>query len=105
MKWLDKKIEEVISVIIHSEDYQICLKLREKMEKNFELMQLIDTLKKRQREYVRQGSCSEEALEAILKELHEIPIYVLYMQHLEKVNQMISYVEEELNDYFYQLCN
>ena len=39
------------------------------------------------------------------KELNEIPLYVRYMEHLERVNQMINYVKDELNDYFYHVLN
>ena len=53
VKLLNKKLEEVITVIKDSKDYQECIKLKEKMKKNAELMQLIDTLKTLQKEYVK----------------------------------------------------
>lgn len=105
VKLLNKKLEEVITVIKESEDYQECIKLKEKMKKNAELMQLIDTLKILQKEYVKNGYQDKEKLEEVENKLYEIPIYVTYIVHLEKVNQMISYVEDDLNDYFYQLFN
>lgn len=105
VKLLNKKLEEVITVIQESEDYQECIKLKEKMKKNAELMQLIDTLKTLQKEYVKNGYQDKEKLEEVENKLYEIPIYVTYMERLEKVNQMISYVEDDLNDYFYQLFN
>ena len=105
VKLLNKKLEEVITVIKESEDYQECIKLKEKMKKNAELMQLVDTLKTLQKEYVKNGYQDKEKLEEVENKLYEIPIYVTYMENLEKVNQMISYVEDDLNDYFYQLFN
>lgn len=105
VKLLNKKLEEVITVIKDSKDYQECIKLKEKMKKNVELMQLIDTLKTLQKEYVKNGYQDKEKLEEVEHKLYEIPIYVTYIEHLEKVNQMISYVEDDLNDYFYQLFN
>lgn len=105
VKLLNKKLEEVITVIKDSEDYKECVKLKEKMKKNEELMQLIDTLKTLQKEYVKNGYQDKEKLEEVENKLYEIPIYAIYMEHLEKVNQMISYVEDDLNDYFYQLFN
>lgn len=105
VKLLNKKLEEVITVIKDSKDYQECIKLKEKMKKNVELMQLIDTLKTLQKEYVKNGYQDKEKLEEVENKLYEIPIYVTYMERLEKVNQMISYVEDDLNDYFYQLFN
>lgn len=105
VKLLNKKLEEVITVIKDSKDYQECIKLKEKMKKNVELMQLIDTLKTLQKEYVKNGYQDKEKLEEVENKLYEIPIYVTYIEYLEKVNQMISYVEDDLNDYFYQLFN
>lgn len=105
VKLLNKKLEEVITVIKDSKDYQECIKLKEKMKKNAELMQLIDTLKTLQKEYVKNGYQDREKLEEVENKLYEIPIYVTYIGHLKKVNQMISYVEDDLNDYFYQLFN
>ena len=105
VKLLNKKLEEVITVIKESKDYQECIKLKEKMKKNAELMQLVDTLKTLQKEYVKNGYQDKEKLEEVENKLYEIPIYVTYIEHLEKVNQMISYVEDDLNDYFYQLFN
>ena len=36
---------------------------------------------------------------------NSIPIYNVYMKKLNKVNEMIDYVQDELNDYFYKLFN
>jgi cell fate (sporulation/competence/biofilm development) regulator YmcA (YheA/YmcA/DUF963 family) len=101
---LNKAIDDVISVIVNSKDYQQCLQLKDKMKKNQELMKLIEDLKKTQKEYVKSG-IGKEKIDSLEEELYQFPIYVVYMEHLEKVNDMLSYVEEDLNDYFYQLMN
>ena len=44
VKQLNKAIDDVISVIVNSKDYQQCLQLKDKMKKNQELMKLIDIL-------------------------------------------------------------
>ena len=54
--------------------------------------------------YVKSG-IGKEKIDSLEEELYQFPIYVVYMEHLEKVNDMLSYVEEDLNDYFYQLMN
>lgn len=104
VKQLNKAIDDVISVIVNSKDYQQCLQLKDKMKKNQELMKLIEDLKKAQKEYVKSG-VGKEKLDSLEEELYQYPIYVVYMEHLGKVNDMLSYVEEDLNDYFYQLMN
>lgn len=104
VKQLNNAIDDVISVIVNSKDYQQCLQLKDKMKKNQELMKLIEDLKKAQKEYVKSG-IGKEKIDSLEEELYQFPIYVVYMEHLEKVNDMLSYVEEDLNDYFYQLMN
>ena len=39
------------------------------------------------------------------EELFNIPIYKIYLDNLEVVNQKIDYVKDSLNDYFYKLFN
>ena len=107
VKWLNRALDEVISVITSSRDYHICIELQEKMKKNQNLMNLIDELKDVQKKYVKSNYDKNIKMQMDLLEekLQQIPIYVSYMAHLEKVNDMLSYVEDDLNQYFYQLLN
>lgn len=103
---MNKELDEVINTIINSDDYKSCIQLKEKMSTNKEICELVEKIKILQKKYVRESD--EEVLEELklLEErLNEIPIYVIYMQHLEKVNEMINYVKDELNDYFYKVLN
>lgn len=73
---------------------------------NSSLMELINNIKKLQKKYV---ATNDEKVLSILNEniekLNTIPIYVVYMQYLEKVNEMINLVKDELNDYFVDILN
>lgn len=103
---LNKELEEVINTIINSDDYKSCIQLKEKMSTNKEICGLVDKIKVLQKKYVREnGEEVLEELKLLEERLNEIPIYVIYMQHLEKVNEMINYVKDELNDYFYKVLN
>ena len=103
---LNKELEEVINTIINSYDYKSCIQLKEKMSTNKEICELVDKIKVLQKKYVREnGEEVLEELKLLEERLNEIPIYVIYMQHLEKVNEMINYVKDELNDYFYKVLN
>ncbi len=61
-----------------------------------------------QKQYVK-GNYSDEAvkLELDLKEkrLEGIPLYIEYMNYLERVNEMINLVKDELNAYFIDLLS
>ncbi len=103
---MNKELEEVINIIINSDDYKRCIQLKEKMSTNKEICELVDKIKVLQKKYVREnGEEVLEELKLLEERLNEIPIYVIYMQHLEKVNEMINYVKDELNDYFYKVLN
>ena len=103
---MNKELEEVINIIINSDDYKSCIQLKEKMSTNKEICELVDKIKVLQKKYVREnGEEVLEELKPLEERLNEIPIYVIYMQHLEKVNEMINYVKDELNDYFYKVLN
>ena len=106
VSWLNKALDDVINTIINSDDYKSCILLEEKMSTNKEICELVEKIKILQKKYVRESD--EEVLAEIKiheEKLNEIPIYVIYMQHLEKVNKMINYVKDELNDYFYKVLN
>lgn len=103
---MNKELEEVINTIINSDDYKSCIQLKEKMSTNKEICELVDKIKVLQKKYVREnGEEVLEELKLLEERLNEIPIYVIYMQYLEKVNEMINYVKDELNDYFYKVLN
>lgn len=103
---MNKELEEVINTIINSDDYKSCIQLKEKMSTNKEICELVDKIKVLQKKYVREnGEEVLEELKLLEERLNEIPIYVIYMEHLEKVNEMINYVKDELNDYFYKVLN
>lgn len=107
VKWLNRALDDVVSVITSSRDYHICIELQEKMKKNQNLMDLIDKLKEAQKRYVKSNydKSIKGELDLLEEKLQQIPIYVSYMMHLEKVNDMLSYVEDDLNQFFYQLLN
>ena len=105
VKLVNEAISDVISVIQKSDDYQKCVELKQKMAHNKELMKVIEELKKAQQVYIKNGSVDKSVVDSLKEKLYEFPIYVVYMQHLEKVNEMISYVEDDLNDFFTRLSN
>lgn len=106
MERVHKELDAIISYIKESKDYQNCLFLREKMNANTELMNKIKLVKELQKKYIRtEKEGIKEELNALQRELDEIPIYHLYNESLMRVNQMIDMVKEELNDYFEHVLN
>ena len=101
-----EELNKVIDYIINSDSYKKCLELRDKMSKNTEIMGLIDEIKSLQKKYIKSSSSDiKQELDEKTDKLLNIPIYYKYNQKLEEVNNMISYVEDELNDYFEKVIN
>jgi len=105
MENVSRSLEDIVSYIKNTDEYKKCLVLKEKMSSNEEIQSLIKEVKDTQKKYVRNHYDSQlkEQLDSLEKRLGEIPIYVVYLENLSKVNEMISYVKDSLNDYFTDL--
>ena len=106
MEKLNRSLDEVVNCIKNSKEYKKCIELKEKMNSNDEINFLVKEIKLKQKKYIRSNDSN------ILGELNEleerlncIPIYHVYTKNLEKVNEYINYVKDELNDYFDKLLN
>ena len=100
-------LDEVIQTIQSSSDYQTCISLKEKMKDNEEITSLVTKIKDTQKKYIRSeyDSSFKKELDSLEEQLINIPIYHMYQESLERVNQMITLVKDTLNDYFSQLLN
>lgn len=107
MENVNKEIDNLVDYIKNTDDYKKCIKLKDQMKDNSELMSLIDEVKNLQKKYIKSNYdlLIKEELDKKNKELLEIPIYVLYNKHLNNVNYMIDYINNSLNNYFYELLN
>lgn len=103
---MNEALDEIISTIKNSNDYKKCLELKERLAQSNDVNLLVTEIKKLQKEYVRSSDLKiKEELDEKIKRLEEIPIYNIYMKHLDKVNQMIDIIREKLNCYFDKLLN
>lgn len=101
-----EKLNEVVKVIKDSKEYKICIDLKKQMDDNEDINSLVKKIKTLQKKYIRTNDKDIKLeLDSLEKELNEIPIYHIYMENLSKVNDMINYVKDELNNYFDLLLN
>ena len=107
MEKLYKSLNEVIDCIKESPEYKDCIKIKEQMDSNGELVELINKVKELQKKYIRSNYDSniKDELDKLEAKLNNIPIYNIYLSKLEIVNEKIDYVKDSLNDYFYKLLN
>lgn len=103
---MDKALNDVIDCIKNSPEYIECVELKKKMDSNEEITKLIKDIKLLQKKLLRTDSIEvQEELGSKINRLNEIPIYSIYNQKLNVINEKISYVNDELNDYFYKVLN
>ena len=101
-----KALDEVVTYICNSKEYQNCISLKKQMDENDEVKELVDKIKKYQKKYVNTYDKNIKLeLDNLEKQLNEIPLYTIYLQNLEIVNEKIDYVKDSLNEYFDQLLN
>ena len=102
---MNKELDELVSYIKNTSSYKNCISIKKKMDENEEICSLIEKIKSLQKKYVKSNydDSIKEELDKLEFKLNSIPIYVEYNNNLEKVNEMIDLVKDELNDYFTDL--
>ena len=98
------KVDELVKEIESSEEYQNYLKLKEKINNNKELMQLINKVRVLQKDYVHHVSKKDE-LNELLDELNNDPLYREYNNSLYEINNIYAIIETSLNNYFNDKLN
>ena len=107
MENVNKAIDDLVSYITHTKEYERCISLKKQMSENEEITTLINKIKRLQKEYIRSNYDSKikEELDLLEERINSIPVYHMYNDSLEKVNEMITFVKDSMNDYFYELLN
>lgn len=98
------KIDEIIHLIEESSDYQKYLTLQKEIEKNDELVKLINKVKVLQKDIVHHLSSKEE-LEKTMDELNNHPLYREYNNTLSELNNTYTIIENSINHYFQEKLN
>ena len=101
-----EELNKIIDYITNSSEYKKCISLKEKMSNNSKLMDKINKVKVLQKKYIKSNDLSiKKELDLLIEDLNNEPLYYTYMNNLEVVNEMISFVNDELNNYFYRVIN
>lgn len=104
---IQESIEGIIKYIKSQEEYKNVIKIRELMKNDDKLLEQIKDVKNKQKEYIRSGKDikKKEELQHLKDKLERNLLYFEYKNNLDKVNEMISLVTDELNNYFIELTN
>ncbi len=103
-KEIEKKVDEIVSEIETSEVYQKYLSLKDKMEANKELMELINKVRIMQQDVIHKKK-NEKDLELLMDELNREPLYVEYKNTVDEINDTFTIIENSLNNYFDKIIN
>ena len=105
MENISNSVNDLVSYIKSTKEYQTCISLKNKMKNNSEITTLIENIKNTQKKYIRSGYKDDikEELDQLNNQLNAIPIYSVYLENLDRVNEMIGYVKDRLNQYFMDL--
>ena len=100
-------LEELIYYIKNSKEYKTCIELKKQMKDNSTITELVKKIKDTQKKYIKSGYDSKikEELDLMNNKPESIPIYNIYSNNLEIVNEKIEYVKDYLNQYFDKLLN
>ena len=103
-KKVNDKIDEINKEIETSEIYQKYLSLKEQIENNKELVELINKVRVTQKDVVHQKK-KEKELQELVDELNNHPLYREYNNTLYEINNIYGIIESSLNNYFERIIN
>ena len=98
------KVDEIIDIIDKSEEYQKYLLLKEKMNNNKELKELINEIKVLQKDVTHKLD-KKEILKEKMEMLESFPLYREYNNVLSDLNNTYAVIESMINKYFSDKLN
>ena len=97
------KTQELTNKIKEDKLYKDYMKLRQELKKDENITKTIEEIKLLQRKYVKANYHDKETLAKInnlTNELEKIPLYVIYQQKEENLNNNLVFIKEGLRDTF-----
>lgn len=106
-----KKIDDIVTTIKESREYQDYMFLFDKLSKNSKCNNLIKEIKLAQKELVKKESFGEDIsqiedkINDLVAELNTIPLYIQFTLKQQQLNTIYQNIKEELDNYFNNLFN
>ena len=94
----------MINEIETSELYQKYLSLKEKINGNKELMELINKVRIMQKDVLHKVE-DKDKLDLLVNELNNHPLYREYNNTIYEINNIYGIIESNLNNYFDKIIN
>ena len=102
-----EKVDNIVNYIKESKSYQNYLKSQEILSNQKDLLEIIDNIKKVQKEFVKNPKNKELQfkLEELNNKLQDDITYNQYNEYLKEVNNMLAIFENKINKYFDDVFN
>lgn len=103
-----KKVEELKEIILKSDEYLNYKKYESKLDDNFEINEIIDSIKTLQKQIINKEDkkeCTDKEeieVQSLYKKLDTFDDYRKYIEASKKLNESITYVQKQFEDYFNQ---
>ncbi len=94
--------DELLSLLIESEEYKNYQALRQKLKKNQEILSLIDKVRKLQKELVRKEHSQMDVISTleeyhtVVAKLSEIPLYHAYQSSQQEINSYLQTIKTSI---------
>lgn len=105
-KEIIEKTKELVKTIKEDNLYKEYMELRHELKSNKEINNKIEEVKRLQRKYVKGNYQDKEILDNIntlTKELEAIPLYYIYSQKEEELNNNLLLIKEGLSSSFHDI--
>jgi len=103
-----KKVDEIVLYIKNTKAYQDYLKAESLLQDDANVCELIEKIKRYQKELVNNKGKKDELelkINDCLNKLNTNPIYLEYKENQDEINNMLVIFENKLNKYFTDIFN
>lgn len=101
-----KEIDELFNEIKDSDSYKNYLLCKMQMEKDNDIVRLINEIKEKQKEVTKKANKeTENDLKKLYKTLESYPVYQSYKGYMDELNNMLFEVKNTFEKYFESILN
>lgn len=103
-----KKVEELKEVILNSDEYLDYKKCEGILDKNSDINIIIESIKKLQKQIINKEDRNEDVqkeeieVQSLYRKLDTYKEYINYINASRKLNESITYIQKQFEDYFNQ---
>ena len=101
-----KDVEDLKEKVLNSDEYKDYIKYRTLLDNSVEINEIIDKIKETQQTIIKNNEIQKNTdkeeleLESLYKKLNSYEDYTNYINSSKKLNEIITYIQKEFENYF-----